>query len=98
MTQREQAVAGVFHIEIIIGPMAVEATFGGPQAVDEVEGEVAKRIEFQFEAFQRMKGGGGAEQVGEGGTGSGEESSTGMHLLLQPRARFRMKREVKVAA
>src|SRR5205809_420990 len=37
VAQGEQAVARVFDIQFIIGPMAVKAAFGGPEAVDKIE-------------------------------------------------------------
>ena len=37
MPEGEEAVESVFGVEVVIGPVAVEAAFGAPEGVDEIE-------------------------------------------------------------
>jgi len=85
MAEGEQAVEGVFGVEVIVGPMAVEAALGAPEGVDEIEALFARGGgEFALQAGQRVERGGGGEQVGERRFRHGEEAALGMELREEP--------------
>src|SRR5579863_2519197 len=96
MPQGEQSIVGIFAIENFVGPTADESAAGGPQRIEEIEGGLANRIERRVQADQRMQGGGGGKQIGDGGREGGEESARGMLPLKQPGSDFRGHRLIEM--
>ena len=56
MPEREQAVEGVFGVEVIVGPVAVEAAFGAPECVDEIEATLADRCYYGSSGYRTYIG------------------------------------------
>src|SRR4051812_16802920 len=85
MAEGEEAVEGIFGVEVIVGPMAVEAAVGAPEGIDEIETALAdRRGDFALEASQRVQRGGGREEVGNGRIRRGEKAALRMDARKQP--------------
>ena len=65
MPEGEEAVKSVFGVEVVVGPVAVEAAFGG-QSVSMKSRHFSRSLgQVAFEAGQRVQCGGGGKQVGQ---------------------------------
>ena len=74
MAQREQAVIGVFRVEIIVRPVAVEPALGVPECVDEVEAALVDDAgNPALDAAQGVQGRGCGEKVRQRRSGNREE-------------------------
>jgi hypothetical protein len=81
----EEAVVRVLGVQVVVGPVAVEAALGGPERVEEVEAALVDLV--RQPALQRgegVEGGRGREQVGQGSAGHGEEAALGVGLREDP--------------
>ena len=87
MPERQEAVVGVFAVEMVFVPMAVKTSRVGPEGVHEIEARFADRIQRSLQRRQRVKGGRGAQQIGDGCPGNRAKSAHGMALIEQPRTR-----------
>jgi hypothetical protein len=85
MPQREQGVEGVFRVEMVVGPVAVESAAGVPERIQKIK---AALVNLAWQAAihrgQGMQHGGGREQVGHRRAGQSEEAALRMRLREQP--------------
>ena len=80
VSEREEAVVSVFHVEGVVGPVAVKPALRAPEGIHEVEERIFVMGETNLHPIERMEGDGGGEEIGDGSAGCGEESSAGMLL------------------
>ena len=65
MAESEQAVVSIFGVEMVVGPMAVKAAFGGPKRVDEIQAAFVQATgDAPFKTGQRMQRGRGGKKIG----------------------------------
>jgi hypothetical protein len=84
VAEGEEAVVGVFDVEGVIGPVAMESTVGGPEAIDEVEEGVFEVGEGGLGTVEGVEGDGGGEEVRDGGVGEGFEAAGWVELAEEP--------------
>lgn len=85
MAEGEEAVVGVFGIEVVVRPVTVEAAFGRPERVDEIEAAFVKAArDAAFEAGEGVESGGGGKEVGNGRARDGEEAALPGGLRKNP--------------
>lgn len=81
MPQRQQSIAGVFGVEMVIGPVTIKSSLGCPEAVDKVEADLADVAEGDLQSLQRMQCRGGAEQIRQWRARCGQEATAGCTCL-----------------
>ena len=85
MAEGDETVVGVFSVEIVVGPMAVETAVGGPERVYEIEAAFVDAAgDAAFETSERVQRCRGGKKVGNGRTGNSEESALGSGLGEEP--------------
>ena len=55
MAQRQQAVKGVFTVQMVIPPMPMKGAFVGPERVDEIEALLPDLLEGNLHSGQRVQ-------------------------------------------
>ena len=99
MAQREQAVVGVFDVEIVVVPGAMETAFGRPEAVDKIEQRIFQFLERHLQAIERMKRHRRGEQIRHRRAGEGEETAAfQLKTTEEPVGRFFGDRLPKISA
>jgi len=97
MTQREQAVKGIFAIERVISPMSVKTTGIGPKSVDKIKARLFNAIERDLQSCQSVQGSCSGKEVRQGRIWHGKKSSLLMTAGEQPLACGRLDRRAQMA-
>src|SRR4030095_10448233 len=84
MTERKQRVVGVFAIENVVLPIAVEPAAVGPECVDEVEARLLEPLKRDLQARQSMQCRRGRKQIRYGCDRRGKEAASRMAAGEQP--------------
>ena len=74
MAEGQQAVVGVFAVQLVVAPVAVERAAIGPKAIDKIETRLGDLIHVGVHPGQRVQRGGGREQIGQRRIGKWQKS------------------------
>ncbi|MDB6016305.1 MAG: hypothetical protein JWR19_794 [Pedosphaera sp.] len=98
MPQGKQGVKSVFRVEMVVGPVAMEAAARVPERIQKIETALVNLVrQAAIHRRQGMQHGGGREQVGHRSAGHSEEAALRMRLREQPVAHTLVHGKTKMA-